>query len=260
MLIKRLTFFLLLLAIPVWSYAIDYSFGDSLQWQGVQHIKADNGSEFQRLSFRDASFTTPEGLPVFTRVDPVYASQVKLKAKLLNKKVMSVGAAAAQWLEEKGFTDTTFRLEVSLSIARKQPYAVVHLIPLRWNPEKKQYEKLLSFRVKISVEEKPVASVASKQIQLSNSVLATGQWFKIKIDKSGIYKLTYDELKNMGFPVSDNPANFALYGNGGGILPEKNNLPRPAGLTENPIEVMDGGDGSFDPGDYILFYGIGPVV
>ena len=260
MLIKRLTFFLLLLAIPVWSYAIDYSFGDSLQWQGVQHIKADNGSEFQRLSFRDASFTTPEGLPVFTRVDPVYASQVKLKAKLLNKKVMSVGAAAAQWLEEKGFTDTTFRLEVSLSIARKQPYAVVHLIPLRWNPEKKQYEKLLSFRVKISVEEKPVASVASKQIQLSNSVLATGQWFKIKIDKSGIYKLTYDELKNMGFPVSDNPANFALYGNGGGILPEKNNLPRPAGLTENPIEVMDGGDGSFDPGDYILFYGVGPVV
>ncbi len=260
MLIKRLTFFLLLLAIPVWSYAIDFSFGDTLQWQGIRHIKTDNGSEFQRLSFRDASFTTLEGLPVFTRVDPVYASQVKLKAGLLNKKVMPVGAAAAQWLERKGFTDTTFRLDVSLSIARKQPYAVVHLIPLRWNPEKKRYEKLLSFRVKISVKKKSVVSASSKQMTLSNSVLATGQWFKIKIDKSGIYKLTYNDLKNMGFPVGDNPANFALYGNGGGILPEQNNLPRPAGLTENPIEIVDGSDGSFDPGDYILFYGVGPVV
>ncbi len=260
MLIKRFTFFLMLLAIPVWSYAIDYSFCDTLQWQGVQHIKADNGSEFQRLSFRDASFTSPEGLPLFTRVDRIYASQVKLKAELLNKKVISVSGEASQWLEGKGFMDTTFRLNVSLSVARKQPYAVVHLIPLRWNPEKKMYEKLLSFRVKISVEEKPVASTAPKQMLLYNSVLATGQWFKIKIDRSGIYKLTYNELKNMGFPVGDNPANFALYGNGGGLLPEKNNLPRPAGLTENPIEVMDGGDGSFDPGDYILFYGVGPVV
>jgi len=260
MLIKRFTFFLLLLAIPVWSYAIDYSFGDTLQWQGVQYIRADNGSKFQQLSFRDATVATPEALPVFTRVDPVYASQVKLKAELLNKKVIPVSTVAAQWLEGKGFADTAFRLDVSLSIARKQPYAVVHLIPLRWNPEKKQYEKLLSFRVKISVVEKPVASVVSKQMLLSNSVLSTGQWFKIKIDKSGIYKLTYTDLKNMGFPVGDNPANFALYGNGGGLLPEQNNLPRPAGLTENPIEVVDGGDGSFGPGDYILFYGVGPVV
>ncbi len=258
--IKRLTFFLLLVTFPFLSYAIDYSFGDTLQWQGLQHLKTENGTLFQRLSFRGATFSVPDALPVFNKVVPIHSAQVQLKARLSDKKIQSVDAAVAQWLSEKGFTDTTFRLRVGLSIARKQPYAVVHLVPVRWNPKKKLFEKLLSFKVNIDVKDLPAASAITKQQLLSNSVLASGKWFKIRINKSGLYKLTYNDLKSMGFPVDANPANIALYGNGGGILPEKNNAPRPAGLTENPIEVVNGGDGSFDPGDYILFYGVGPVV
>ncbi len=242
------------------SYAIDYSFSDTLQWQGLQHIITEKGVVFQRLSFRGASFSAPDALPVFSKTILIHSAQVQLKAILSNKHTQPVDAAAAQWLSEKGLSDTTFRLRVSLSIARKQPYAVVHLATIRWNLEKKQYEKLLSFKVSIVVKDMPAASSLKRQRMLSQSVLADGQWFKIRINKSGIYKLTYDDLKSMGFPVDGDPANIALYGNGGGVLPEKNNAPRPAGLTENPIEVVDGGNGSFDAGDYILFYGVGPVV
>lgn len=95
---------------------------------------------------------------------------------------------------------------------------------------------------------------------LTHSVLAKGSWFKIRISQNGIYKITYTELQKMGFPLDSNDADIALYGNGGGMLPEVNNAPRPEGLTENPIEVVDGGDGKMNPGDYILFYGKGPVV
>ncbi len=258
--IKRLTFFLLFVALPFLSYAIDYSVRDTLQWQGLQHLKTENGTLFQRLSFRGASFSLPDAIPAFNKIVPIHSAQVELTAMFSNKNIQPVDAAVAQWLSEKGFKDTTFRLSVSLSIARKQPYAVVHLEPVRWNPEKQQFEKLLSFKVNIDVKDMPAALSPAKRQLLSNSVLATGKWFKIRIDKSGIYKLTYDDLKSMGFPVEGNPADFALYGNGGGVLPEKNDAPRPAGLTENPIEVVDGGDGSFDAGDYILFYGVGPVV
>ncbi len=258
--IKRLTFFLLFVAFPFLSYAINYSFGDTLQWQGMQHLKTEKGFVFQRLSFRRASFSAPDALPVFSKTLPIHSAQVQLKAILSNKHTQPVDAAAAHWLSEKGLSDTTFGLRVSLSIARKQPYAVVHLATIRWNSQKKQYEKLLSFKVNIDVKDMPAVSFTTKQQMLSQSVLADGQWFKIRINKSGIYKLTYEDLKSMGFPVDGNPANIALYGNGGGVLPEKNNAPRPAGLTENPIEVVDGGNGSFDAGDYILFYGVGPVV
>lgn len=95
---------------------------------------------------------------------------------------------------------------------------------------------------------------------ITHSVLKSGSWFKIRISQSGIYKITYSDLQKMGFPLDGNDADIALYGNGGGMLPEVNNAPRPAGLTENPIQVVDGGDGKMDPGDYILFYGKGPVV
>lgn len=95
---------------------------------------------------------------------------------------------------------------------------------------------------------------------VAHSVLVRGSWFKIRISKSGIYKITYSDLQKMGFPVDGNSSNIALYGNGGGVLPEVNNAPRPEGLTENPIEVVDGGDGKMNTGDYILFYGQGPVV
>jgi len=258
--IKRLTFFLLFIACPFLSYAVDYSFGDTLQWQGIQYLKTENGTVFQRLSFRGASFSAPDALPAFSKTLPIHSAQVQLKAMFSDKEIVPVEAATAQWLLEKGFKNITFRLKVSLSVSRSQPYAVVHLVPVRWNPQKKQFEKLLSFKVNIDVKDLPITSSQAKQQLLSRSVLAYGQWFKIRIDKSGVYKLTYDDLKKMGFPVDGNPANIALYGNGGGILPEINNASRPAGLTENPIEVVDGGDGSFDKGDYILFYGVGPVV
>jgi len=215
---------------------------------------------FQRLSFRGASFSAPDALPVFTKVQSIHSARVQLQAKLTNTNIQPVDAVTAQWLSGKGFADTVFRLRVNLSVSRNQPYAVVYLVPVRWNPKIKRFEKLLSFKVNISVKDLPAVTGTIKRQILSSSVLASGKWFKIRIDKSGVYKLTYNDLKSMGFPVDGDPANIALYGNGGGVLPEKNNTPRPAGLTENPIEVVDGGDGSFDAGDYILFYGVGPVV
>jgi len=258
--IKKFTFFLLFLAIPFVSHAIDYSLGDTLHWQGMQHFKTENGTVFQRASFAGAVFSSPQAVPVFSKTISIHSAQVELKATLSAKIAAPVDPLVADWLLQKHFSDTAFRLFVNLSIARKQPYAVVHLVPLRWNPEKNQFEKLLSFHINITVKEKPATSAFLKSQLLTHSVLATGEWFKIRISKTGVYKITYDDLKSMGFPVDGDPANFALYGNGGGVLPEKNDAPRPAGLIENPIEVVDGGDGSFDKGDYIVFYGVGPVV
>ena len=46
----------------------------------------------------------------------------------------------------------------------------------------------------------------------TQSRLATGKWVKISIPESGIYEITYNELRDMGF---SNPANVRLYGRGG---------------------------------------------
>ena len=88
------------------------------------------------------------------------------------------------------------------------------------------------------------------------SVLATGNWYKIAVNQTGIHKVTYDDLVQLGMdPSSFNPTDIRLYGNGGGMLPETNSQFRIDDLLENSIIVIDGGDGQFNPGDYFIFYG-----
>ncbi len=65
-------------------------------------------------------------------------------------------------------------------------------------------------------------------------------------------------LNGMGITIPFPSASIRLFGNGGCMLPEANRDPRPDDLVENAIAVQDGGDGSFNAGDYILFYAPGP--
>ena len=51
----------------------------------------------------------------------------------------------------------------------------------------------------------------------TTSRLASGQWVKISVPESGIYEITYDELREMGF---SNPARVKVYGHGGNRINE----------------------------------------
>jgi len=260
MTIKKFTFVFFLFFLPFWVYGIGYSFTEHIQWQAIQQFTTGKGIEINRLSFENAFFNKPDGLPHFSQAYPIHTAQAKLSASLTNIKIEIPDSEEQRLIDETASRDTSFLLTVNLSVARKQAYAIVNLLPIRWNPKKKRYEKLLSFEVKINVQDKESIE-STKQIRSSeHSVLASGQWFKIKITKSGLYKITYAQLNSMGFPVNGDPKDFGLFGNGGGILPENSGISRPVGLTEDAIEVVDGGDGSFDAGDYILFYGQGPVT
>ena len=93
----------------------------------------------------------------------------------------------------------------------------------------------------------------------ANSVLKNGKWFRISLQKTGIYQITYNDFVSMGFdPATMDPSKISVYGNGSGILPESNAIGRADDLIENAIFVQDGGDGKMDPGDYLLFYGESP--
>ncbi|SRX54261.1 hypothetical protein AEQU1_01270 [Aequorivita sp. CIP111184] len=93
---------------------------------------------------------------------------------------------------------------------------------------------------------------------ITNSVLASGQWFKFKIDQTGIYKIDKSFLNNLGMNTDGiNPRNLKVYGDGGKTLPLLNVQNKFFDLPENAIQVVGEEDGNFDGGDYILFYGIG---
>ncbi|MEI7981903.1 MAG: type IX secretion system sortase PorU, partial [Bacteroidota bacterium] len=91
------------------------------------------------------------------------------------------------------------------------------------------------------------------------SVLSRGVWYKLAVVNSGIHRITFQDLEALGIDMTAlDPAKIRLFGNGSGMLPEANAAMRIDDLRENSILVEDGGDGRFNPSDYILFYGESP--
>ncbi|MBL7943028.1 MAG: hypothetical protein JNM00_09695, partial [Flavobacteriales bacterium] len=66
------------------------------------------------------------------------------------------------------------------------------------------------------------------------------QHWHFSVVQDGLYRISYTSLLNAGFPVNSDPAQFRLFGRG----------------KEASINVADGGDGSFDPGDYIEVFAL----
>ena len=91
------------------------------------------------------------------------------------------------------------------------------------------------------------ASAFNTSNYATNSKLATGIWVKFSIPESGVYEITYDELRAMGF---NNPAQVRLYGHGGNRINEILNGKAIDDLM--PVKVLR-------TGDKIIFYGNGPI-
>lgn len=117
----------------------------------------------------------------------------------------------------------------------------------------------LTDRVEIKFSQNRISNRPKSADFAFNSVLSQGEWYKIGVTQNGIYKLTRDDLQELGVNVNVlNPQTLNIYGNSYGQLPFDNSVPRPDDLLLNRIEVVGGEDGTFDSDDYVLFYAKGP--
>lgn len=117
------------------------------------------------------------------------------------------------------------------------------------------FGRVKSFSVRYQAKTSP-SPMPQREKSTSNSVLASGEWFKIAVNATGIHKISVADFENAGVPARGKAvADLAIFGNGGGPLPEDNSIPRLSDLAENAIWVADeNNDGIFNNNDYILFY------
>lgn len=114
-------------------------------------------------------------------------------------------------------------------------------------------KKVLSFTISYQYKNQ---SRATQSIPISNSVLASGDWYKFKVEQTGVHIINKNFLNSIGMNTDGiDPRNIKVYGNGGKALPFKNEDNTVFDLTENSIQVIGEGDGTFDGNDVILFYG-----
>jgi len=63
---------------------------------------------------------------------------------------------------------------------------------------------------------------SAQRIYKQNSVLASGNWFKISVAQEGVYKIDVPFLNSLGITGSISSSQIRLFGNGGGMLNEAN--------------------------------------
>ncbi len=110
-------------------------------------------------------------------------------------------------------------------------------------------------------EEKEIFEFKKKRNLNQFSVLSdvTSQWYRFRVNKSGFYKITYSQLKNLGYePKQLGFKAFHIYGNSFGKLPELNAEYLDLDLVQNSVIYEGASDGVFDENDAIVFYSSGP--
>ncbi len=103
-----------------------------------------------------------------------------------------------------------------------------------------------------------MSAFAKDQNLAGDSPLAQGDWYRMEVGESGIYKIDQSFLSKAGISSSSigNINSIRIFGNGGRELPEDLTAARPNGIEEIPRLVVDkNANGVFDSDDYVLFYG-----
>ncbi len=94
---------------------------------------------------------------------------------------------------------------------------------------------------------------------LMNSILATGDFYKVEVKETGMYKIDKGSLRNAGINVDNiDPRTFRIFGNDGKMLPFNNSASVSIDPPEIRIFVSGEDDGTFNENDFIYFFGRGP--
>jgi hypothetical protein len=210
------------------------------------------------LYFDDCIYSdTGNFLPVYQELIKIPDDDYTLQIKVLSTKVIDPGLV--HLLGNKSSIPSGLNLSSIHATVRKESFLDFSFLPFLRNDTTGEIRRVENFEVILS-KSNPVSvkslQISDKKSDIHNSVLSEGKWVKIRIKETGIYKLTYKELNDLGLV----PDKVRLFGNGGKTIPVINNQQRNYELVENAIWLEKGSDGVFNDGDYILFYGEGPVT
>lgn len=234
-----------------------------LKWNSPQQLYVSETDTIYNLSFENAIYPlTQLELPVYLDYFKLPSLTTNYTLSLSEVKYLPCTQQEEQILKKIGLTHDSISLQVQQKLVDGESVLELMLMPIRFNSLLLRYEKAYSFHVNYKqIAAKSTTVKGSSKSSASTSVLATGTFYKVCASQTGMYKLTYTDLVTLGINVSGiDPRSISLFGNGGGMLSEKNSDPRYDDLQENAIFVSGQSDGKFDETDYILFYATSPVT
>jgi hypothetical protein len=229
-----------------------------IEWKDPIVFKDISGQNQKLEYFTGALYDYPESnLPVYSTLVPLSQSTSSIEVEIMNASYDTFERRITLSDKDKELIKET-SVVWTINTYRKNRRARIEIVPIRESASG-NLEKLTSFILKVTESSSKREATVQRSFK-SSSVLSSGNWYKIATVKEGVHKLTYGQLNSLGMEMSDlRSSQIRLFGNGAKMLPFDNSDYRIDDLKENNILVVDGGDGNFDDGDYLLFYADSPV-
>ena len=233
------------------------------QWQGdVVEAIDTNGNVVVRHDFQGATLDGQlPGLPVYEVRLPLEPGQ-RYTLNSANRYPITTqdtryAPAIAQ--NEALFTNSALYPAEPIQLSpvytqRKQRFQILRLYPVQVHVNGQQVVRHDQFGFELTPVNTPERRKTTSNT--TESVLANGEWYKIGVTSEGMYRIDRNFLQELGIDVDNlDPRTIRIFNNGGGPVPTANSAPRVDDLAENAIVVTGENDGSFDSGDYAMFYG-----
>ncbi|WP_299127220.1 type IX secretion system sortase PorU [uncultured Winogradskyella sp.] len=245
--------YIFLLLISFVSFGQQKSF--KLNWEGVRTLQTEFSKiEVPNFDTNHFSYDDKDGLVFFAEWDNGAGVVSKKSTTLSNVVYQSISASELKDLDPK-LIPNKLVFNIFNTNARGKQGVSFKLSPII--KDNGRYKKVMSFTINYSISKKSSNLIAKNAI--SNSVLSSGNWYRFYIEDTGVFQLTKAFLNRLGVNTNAvDPRTIKIYGNGGRMLPLLNAVNYPIDPVENAIKFIGEEDGSFDNGDYILFYGEGP--
>ena len=152
---------------------------------------------------------------------------------------------------------TELQYDYSLSQLQKNNFVTIEIFPYTKKQGGVYFLKSFKIKIKPNIEFKNKPKINFK----NNSVLATGEWYKIGVQQDGFYQINKSFLESIGVDVeSVDPRSIKVFGKPAGMLPEENFQYRVDDLEQLAIHFIGNEDSYFDDSERVLFYGQDPNI
>lgn len=224
----------------------------TLQWKAVTENPMPNGEVFLHQYFEGATLNE-HAIPCYNRVFELPAGVFGAVPQLSIVKTEVV--SDLRGLSDLRLFNSEFGVESHTVYRQKKAYTSITICPFRKNSAG-NLERLVVFNLSAKAEAASTTARQPLRRTTTSSILNSGDWFKIAVTQTGIFRMGYNYLKNLGVDVDHiDPRNIRIHGSGGGQLPYRNADTRFDDAPENAIYVEGESDGTFGPNDFVLFYG-----
>lgn len=225
----------------------------TIEWDGVRDYSNGVSPAVSLPFFKNEGYGVRDGVPQFLYTEEVFQNGgVSVRdVRYANLSVTEQGQLNLAEIPEE------LQVLAKINQAGNRYFISVHLVP--FVKENNQVKKVVSFQITRELQNLPTYGVDGGTFDgATQSVLSTGDWYKIKVTQSGVFKLDKSFFQNNKIPSNFDPRTLKIYGNGGKMLNENPGDFRYGALQENAIEFIGEEDGQFDAQDYVLFYAQGP--